>query len=226
MDANGIKADTGGGAAFTLLEIVVVLAILCLLAGLLFPVFMQARSRARKTTCISNLKQLHSAFANYAQDNDSFLPPYQNGRNAHFGVSNHTYDVPEKGRELVQALHPYTKSDALWFCPDDFWAGTNANDGSHGILLSIDHRYASYRTEVRLGLGSRLEALVGEKVTMEGPTLFLQTQSQRNAANICLLNDIPSPGAITQPYSHSGSHNLLFFDGHVQTKPYSQTDVP
>ena len=60
--------------AFTLIELLVVIAIIAILAAILFPVFAQARARARAISCISNLKQLGTASMMYAQDYDEVLP--------------------------------------------------------------------------------------------------------------------------------------------------------
>ena len=59
---------------FTLIELLVVIAIIAILAAILFPVFAQARARARAIGCISNLKQLGTACMMYAQDYDEKLP--------------------------------------------------------------------------------------------------------------------------------------------------------
>src|SRR5215475_1038436 len=59
---------------FTLIELLVVIAIIAILAAILFPVFAQAREQARKTVCISNLKQLGLAAVMYVQDYDETFP--------------------------------------------------------------------------------------------------------------------------------------------------------
>lgn len=63
------------GAAFTLIELLVVIAIIAVLAAILFPVFAQAREKARQTTCLSNLKQIGNAVQMYAQDADEAIVP-------------------------------------------------------------------------------------------------------------------------------------------------------
>src|SRR3989442_11740956 len=60
--------------AFTLIELLVVIAIIAIIAALLFPVFAQARDKARQAACFSNLKQIGSGLAMYVQDYDEHLP--------------------------------------------------------------------------------------------------------------------------------------------------------
>src|SRR5258708_32274636 len=63
--------------AFTLIELLVVIAIIAIIASILFPVFAQAREKARQSTCISNHNQIGLAIAMYRQDYDLTNPRYR-----------------------------------------------------------------------------------------------------------------------------------------------------
>jgi len=92
--------------AFTLIELLVVIAIIAILAAILFPVFAQAREKARSIACLSNTKQLGLGFMQYSQDNDEKNP---DGINWYW----------PGGNGWATQIYPYTKSDQLYRCPDD-----------------------------------------------------------------------------------------------------------
>ena len=61
-------------AGFTLIELLVVIAIIAILAAILFPVFAQARDKARQSSCLSNEKQMALGILAYTQDYDEIFP--------------------------------------------------------------------------------------------------------------------------------------------------------
>lgn len=108
---------------FTLVEILLVLAILGLLAALLFPVFIRTRERGRRTTCANNLMQINLAVNLYAQDNNNYYPD----------------PGPYHGKVLpsctwLNLVEPYVKSTQIFNCPDakvgEFRAGCPMPDES------------------------------------------------------------------------------------------------
>lgn len=90
---------------FTLIELLVVIAIIAILAAILFPVFARARENARKSNCLSNLKQLGTAHMMYCQDYDEMTASYQ--------------DVPAAAatRSWMNMFEPYMKNTGVLNCP-------------------------------------------------------------------------------------------------------------
>src|ERR1700759_3983384 len=71
-----LRRRTDKHNAFTLIELLVVIAIIAILAAILFPVFAQAREKARAISCLSNCKQMSLAQIQYAQDYDEQILPW------------------------------------------------------------------------------------------------------------------------------------------------------
>ncbi|MCX6366329.1 MAG: DUF1559 domain-containing protein [Armatimonadetes bacterium] len=103
--------------AFTLIELLVVIAIIAILAAILFPVFAQARDKARSIACLSNTKQLALGVIQYSQDYDELLP-----------VAG--YNAQCRGRWQWQ-IFPYVKNQQVFTCPNisqrPWVANTNNN---------------------------------------------------------------------------------------------------
>ena len=93
-------------AGFTLIELLVVIAIIAILAAILFPVFARARAKARQTACLSNIKQIGLAWAQYCTDNDGYFPPMYDNANWPNGLT------------WMNQIQPYMKNTQLLKCPD------------------------------------------------------------------------------------------------------------
>jgi prepilin-type N-terminal cleavage/methylation domain-containing protein/prepilin-type processing-associated H-X9-DG protein len=102
-------------SGFTLIELLVVIAIIAILAAILFPVFAQAREAARKSSCLSNMKQIGIAVSMYRQDNDEVFPMayyYLNNNSSSNGYAHWS-----------GFMQPYIKNWGIFRCPSDKLGG-------------------------------------------------------------------------------------------------------
>src|SRR5439155_19305567 len=92
-----------GRRAFTLIELLVVIAIIAILAAILFPVFAQAREKARQAGCSSNCRQIGLGVMMYAEDWDQSYPLY-----THY---------PKDAPMWYEVVQPYIKNQDVFTCP-------------------------------------------------------------------------------------------------------------
>ncbi len=220
----------GGRPAFTLIELLVVIAIIAILAAILFPVFAQAREKARQASCVSNLKQLGLGFLQYAQDFDETFP--QGEVNA----------GPTYYANWADFVMPYLKSGTrtgtggVFACPS---FPLDTQPMNYGVNRDICPSDAS-------GLPVSSVNPVAEKVLLAEKGLNDATWgfpyfstfewdwtdwgydgSNPKPAQYDLLYDCDAkdatdnsaafPGCGTHPrYRHNGTSNMLFADGHAK----------
>jgi prepilin-type N-terminal cleavage/methylation domain-containing protein/prepilin-type processing-associated H-X9-DG protein len=104
------EASMRHSKGFTLIELLVVIAIIAILAAILFPVFAQAREKARQTACLSNTRQMASAVMMYTQDYDEIYPRTLSKYQGKFW--------PGSGfTPWQEALQPYVKNETIFRCP-------------------------------------------------------------------------------------------------------------
>jgi prepilin-type N-terminal cleavage/methylation domain-containing protein/prepilin-type processing-associated H-X9-DG protein len=136
--------------AFTLIELLVVIAIIAILAAILFPVFAQAREKARQISCASNLRQLGLAINMYVQDYDEkfpfggWMPPGEGGGG-------------DGTNEWQNTVFPYVKNKQLYRCPSMSDLDEDPNDPTawlwnrNPVGYMYNNRLAANRSPVNLG---------------------------------------------------------------------------
>jgi prepilin-type N-terminal cleavage/methylation domain-containing protein/prepilin-type processing-associated H-X9-DG protein len=199
--------------AFTLIELLVVIAIIAILAAILFPVFAQARAKARQSACLSNMKQLGTGLMRYAQDWDETLPLNDYNGNGLAPLAG--WRDPRAGDSWCSGIYPYVKNLQIYLCPEslDYPDKTQAwrspdrpEDGAVSYMMNYATR------------GRPMAA-----VPAPADLIFLHEGDRRWRAAPCRPRPIsptsPKYTEINQPYydtRHNNGANLVFADGHAR----------
>ena len=211
--------------AFTLIELLIVLAVISILAAILLPVFASARERGRRTSCASNMQQIELALTAYTQDNEGFFPALGND----FPTSNVVGDWAWK-------VNRYAASNDVFHCPDlQLPPGVDLAPPS-GLYVQAARGYAfngalytkENAADVLPSLGispAKIQFSAGTVAISEtayevitGGSLPEYTEPQSLSApegETSLqpygVNFVGSPGGLR----HNGGSNYAFVDGHV-----------
>jgi len=231
-----------GMRGFTLIELLVVIAIISILAAILFPVFARARENARRTTCLSNLKQVGLGLMQYTQDFDERLPP------AYISYPENSYTYPNGSvgstATWYDMLYPYVKSLQLFNCPSASQELTYSGGHrvrkfpySYNYRRPIDTQTAcdnTYNCGVSLGMpnaaGANLasvEDVSGTIFVVEGSLALTQflpgrmpSEADIHATGECLTTQNGTVGnwytAECLRARHLDTMGTLFVDGHVK----------
>jgi prepilin-type N-terminal cleavage/methylation domain-containing protein len=215
---------------FTLIELLVVIAIIAILAAILFPVFAKAREQARKTACISNVKQLGLASLMYAQDYDEMWPcmhtqdaravpndVYSEVYNGHYWASTPAEVTYVLNHSYMAQFMPYVKSNALFKCP---------SHASCDPSVRVNTRYTSYHLRFMNISNAFSPGYFDLGIAYAGHTVGLASYS-RPAQAFILSETIPfhdfelDPRAAA-PFTEIGlmtsdKWNFAFMDGHAKT---------
>ena len=211
------KKDTNAAyTGFTLIELLVVIAIIAILAAILFPVFSRAREAARKTSCLSNMRQLGLAFQAYTQDYDEALPNSTDGTPGAglLGAWNFYKVFPTNTNpgsyDVTQgSLYPYVKNKQVYICPSDA-EGRQAGN--------------SYAANSCAFVGSAIGFEAGKPLAaFDAPASFMMLgeEAAPSGANDNLAAVSTDDGYMLYNFNrfttrHSEGSNLTFVDGHAK----------
>jgi prepilin-type N-terminal cleavage/methylation domain-containing protein/prepilin-type processing-associated H-X9-DG protein len=187
---------------FTLIELLVVIAIIAILAAILFPVFAQAREKARAASCQSHLKQIGLAWQIYAQDYDERVLPW--------GPGSKDYT---KETVLIQVmLQPYARNFLVFTCP---------SDGSKQPFSYWRNVYLDRWVGANLGGCSQISPLTLADVGFPATTpVMCDGLGNNGGATWTLPPDHPlqtiASWRVGSSARHNGGGHYLFVDGHVR----------
>ena len=225
-------------AGFTLIELLVVIAIIAILAAILFPVFAQAREKARQTSCLSNMKQIGLGAMTYSHDYDEGLPTWSEYYGRAYAGQPLSGDAGPRGYWQAK-LQPYIKNgdvdnvrpnnSGVWHCPAMGTKGEPLNlpasqggglNYSYGYNQNVTYndnegrfpakdRYYRYPSLVEMDRPAST-VLWGEASTPGrlAPPWWFQTAFYRQNNNLAASWEVPD--------RHNGGSNYVFGDGHAK----------
>ena len=198
---------------FTLIELLVVIAIIAILAAILFPVFAQAREKARQSTCLSNMKQIGLATYMYTDDYDETYPATYDG--VAYQWNNGTTNVANPAGYPAQ-IYPYVKNWKIFACPSSKTKIASGQDGKtsyfgNGVILMGWYGAGLSRTVATGSLGVPADIILyTEYPTGDGSTVYLRPLL---AADGSVSEVGPNWG---QDNAHTGGQNVSYADGHAK----------
>jgi prepilin-type N-terminal cleavage/methylation domain-containing protein/prepilin-type processing-associated H-X9-DG protein len=227
-------------SAFTLIELLVVIAIIAILAAILFPVFAQARAKARQAACLSNMKQISTGLMMYTQDYDEVLPGNDStiytpgsphGEYADAGIASRTTigfldtDPTKVLRNWGRDIQPYIKNTQVYMCPDSVPRNSLSATPSATYAETNDPRGAN--ASYLLNGVTATKALAA--IPAPADIIYIQEYKAKSRVSQVRPRQVPN---VTPPtfdqlnhmwfdVQHNGGGNLLFCDGHAKFRKKS-----
>jgi prepilin-type N-terminal cleavage/methylation domain-containing protein/prepilin-type processing-associated H-X9-DG protein len=187
---------------FTLIELLVVIAIIAILASILFPVFARARENARRSSCLSNMKQIGLGIKQYQQDYDEMFPPRKN-----LGA---TLPVDQYGGWPI-LIQPYVKSEQIFQCPSEPNAPGGMTSGT-----AVDYFYNYSLGSKDNGSGGEIQGGVSEASLPFVTSTVMNGDAHTKVSTNTSFDITYSPEDITASKRHLEGANYAFADGHAK----------
>lgn len=210
--------------AFTLVELLVVIGVIAVLAGMLLPALGQAKAKAQGIFCLNNLKQLQTTFLLYAQDNGERVVPNIAGAKRSwvyavgFGPAADPFSKPEAGTNVewlidqeYAAFADYIQSASVYRCPGDRSVAL-LQDGSHPRVRS----YGATFSHTTMNQFDR--AVRADDGTPQPPTMVILFGEPHPGWFLNLEYIGAQPGVFGgfPAYWHAGAGCCSFADGHAE----------
>ncbi len=200
------------GRGFTLIELLAVIAIITILAAILFPVFARTREKARQTNCASNCEQLAMAVLMYAEDYGETFPRWP------------VLAAAPGAATPVRAwypLEPYVRNADIYTCPSGQYY--DCGGWCAGLFTGSSYGYNCNNGNPDGGLTYKADLLSGEyrgrglaEITYPAETVMLQDSYCPSLNGGTLSSMTPADGRYGYVYRHNDGANIAWADGHVK----------